>query len=566
VVGLPGSCRPDGISLPAVFGNRAQASASLRKKVADQFRLRTIPAMPENVQTDYDVIIIGGSLSGAAAATVLLREEPGLRVLIVEKSKAFTRRVGEATVEISAYFFGRILGLTQHLNESHLVKQGMRFWYYNDSTETLADSSEIGGRFQVRLPSYQLDRAVFDEEVLKRACALGAELRRPASVTDVSLHAGGAQSVTVKQGDQTETLRARWVIDASGIASLLARQEGWWRPNDAHPTTALWSRWRGVKDWDGIELGNKFPEWAAAPYTIRGTATNHVIGDGWWSWWIPLKGGDMSVGVVFDQRLVDWSQETGDGKLGDKLKAFLMRHPVGRELLAEAEYNEEDVHWRKNLPYYSTTFFGDGFALVGDAAAFLDPFYSPGMDWIAFTVSTAASLVAAQRKGEPLAPLVERHNRDFSRSYERWFTAIYRDKYQYMGDFDLFRIAFKLDLGLYYLGIVSQPFKRGPQALLDPPFASRGSVPVYHLIRTYNRRLAQIARSRRARGVHGAMNTGGRVMLNGFTFSADNVRAIAATLFRWGVLELREGWRTWFRDPVEPVAAPQSAPVADALP
>ena len=38
-----------------------------------------------------------------------------------------------------------------------------------------------------------------------------------------------------------------------------------------------------------------------------GTATNHVIGDGWWSWWIPLKGGDVSVGVVFDQRIVDWS-------------------------------------------------------------------------------------------------------------------------------------------------------------------------------------------------------------------------------------------------------------------
>ena len=41
------------------------------------------------------------------------------------------------------------------------------------------------------------------------------------------------------------------------------------------------------------------------------------------------------------------------------------------------------MHWRKNLPYSSTTYAGDGFALVGDASAFIDPFYSPGMDWIA---------------------------------------------------------------------------------------------------------------------------------------------------------------------------------------
>ena len=67
----------------------------------------------------YDVAIIGGALSGAAAALLLLRAHPKLRVLIIEKSTAFTRRVGEATVEVSAYFLSRVLGLTQYLNEAH---------------------------------------------------------------------------------------------------------------------------------------------------------------------------------------------------------------------------------------------------------------------------------------------------------------------------------------------------------------------------------------------------------------------------------------------------------------
>src|SRR3984893_16363573 len=153
----------------------------------------------------YDVVVVGGSLSGAATATLLLRKDPGLKLLLVEKSTHFTRRVGEATVEVSAFFLGRILGLTQHLNESHLVKQGMRFWFTNQEVESLDQASRLGGRYQVRLPSYQLDRAVFDEEVLRRACAVGARLLRPASVTKVHLSPGGEQTLTVRSGEKIET-------------------------------------------------------------------------------------------------------------------------------------------------------------------------------------------------------------------------------------------------------------------------------------------------------------------------------------------------------------------------
>ena len=208
-------------------------------------------------------------------------------------------------------------------------------------------------------------------------------------------------------------MRTRWIVDASGVAALLARKNGWWRQNTEHPTAACWSRWKGVKDWDSREIAEKHPDFASAAYSIRGTATNHVIGDGWWSWWIPLQGGDVSVGVVFDQRLVEWPQDAGARKLGDRLKNFLMQHPVARELLADAKYDETDMHWRRNLAYYSTTFAGDGFVLVGDAAAFMDPFYSPGMDWISFTTSAAAELITAQN-GAGRAPSPERiaeHNR-----------------------------------------------------------------------------------------------------------------------------------------------------------
>jgi flavin-dependent dehydrogenase len=499
--------------------------------------------MPSNSASHYDVVVIGGALSGGAAATLLLRQNPGLRLLIVEKSERLGRRVGEATVEVSAYFMGRVLGLTQYLNESHLVKQGLRFWFTNPDVKDISEASELGGRYQVRLPSYQLDRATFDEEVLRRACLAGAELLRPASIVDVQLVPGGEQTITLKNGDGAKTVRARWVVDASGVGAILARKNGWWKSNTEHPTAAAWSRWKGVKDWDGREFAEKYPEWASAVYGIRGTATNHVIGDGWWSWWIPLKGGDMSVGVCFDQRLVDWPQD--GGRVGDRLKTFLMKHPVGRALLVDAEFDEEDVHWRKNLAYYSTTFAGDGFVLVGDAAAFMDPFYSPGMDWISFTTSSAAELITAQRRGEPMAERITRYNRDFATSHRSWFDAVYKDKYEYMGEFDLMSLAFTLDLGFYYLGIVSQPFKQGEKALLIPPFSEPVSRPIFHLMRTYNRRFAKMARSRRQRNALGGSNRAKRCLIPGFTLKATDVNLIVKALAKWLRLECTEGWRSW---------------------
>jgi flavin-dependent dehydrogenase len=497
---------------------------------------------------DYDVVIVGGALSGAGTAILLLRERPQLRVLIVEKSATLARRVGEATIEISTYFLTHSLGLMQYLNETQLTKQGLRFWFANERVTQLDQCSEIGPGYTVRVPAFLVDRAAMDEEILRRACAMGAELWRPANVQMVELASGGTQTLTVRRQERTDTVTARWVVDASGVAAVLARQQGWWRPNSAHPTTAVWSRWKGVKDWDGLELAKKHPKWAAACYGIRGTGTNHLMGDGWWAWLIALKGGDVSVGVVFDQRRVTWPE---GGSMGKRLKDFLMQHPAGRELMADAEWMEGDLHWRKNLPYYSTTYAGDGFSLVGDAAAFLDPYYSPGMDWIAFSATCTAELILAQQRGEPMAQRLEKHNRDFVRSYDRWFRAVYLNKYEYFGEYDLVRLAFLLDLGFYYLGLASQPFKRGPKALTEPYYSTTPSVPFFHLMRTYNRRFVSIARARRARNCAGRTNDNRRFMFRGYTFEPSSWSPILKALFVWMRIELTEGWRSWFNKPVE---------------
>jgi len=506
------------------------------------------PPQPQAIADTYDVVVLGGALSGAATATLILRRNPGARVLIIERNEQLTRRVGEATVEVSAYFMGKVLGLTRYLNENHIAKQGLRFWFKNDKVENISQASELGPRYNVRFPSYQLDRATFDEEVLRRAGVAGAQVVRPATIKSVTLNAGGEQVVDFKYADQNYTVRSRWVVDASGVAALLARKNGWWVRNTEHPTAAAWSRWSGLKDWDGLELSAKYPEWAKATSAIRGTATNHIIGDGWWSWWIPLKGGDTSVGVVFDQRIVEWPE---GGKVADRLRDFLMEHPVAREILKDAKYDEEDVHWRRNLAYYSTTFAGDGFVLVGDAAAFMDPFYSPGMDWISFSTTSASNLITQQRKGAMTEQTLAKYNRDFATCHRRWFVGLYKDKYHYMAEWDLMSLAFRLDLSLYYWGVVQPVFAEGIDALHAPPFSPPTGKLFGWLMGTYNRRFATIAKRRRRLGLLGRTNKGNRCMIPGFTLERKNMFLLFGMLREWGMLELREGWKSWGRQPEE---------------
>jgi flavin-dependent dehydrogenase len=516
--------------------------------------------MEETLRTDWDVIVVGGALSGSATTCLLLRRNPKLRILILERTEHLKRRVGESTVEISAYFLGRVLGLTDHLLEHHLPKQGMRFWFANTSARGLDQCSETGPRYNVRLPGYQVDRAVLDEHVLATAVKEGAVLQRLVRVRTVRLVAGGAQTVEWDDAQGAgQTATARWVVDASGITALLGRQEGWLKLNTAHPTATCWSRWTGVTSLDDRSLFEKYPAWSNRAKAVRSTATNHLTGYGWWAWIIPLKGGDVSIGLVYDQRIMELPPGPS---LGGRLQAFLMQHPVAAELLAKASYQEDDMHFRRNLAYSNSTHATDGAVLVGDAAGFIDPFYSPGMDWIAFSASAATALITDSFRGKPVAPRVARHNENFTVSYDRWFRALYLDKYYYMGDFELMTLAFRLDLGLYYLGIVTQPFKHGTRILETPPFAHANSYWPFRLMELYNRRLAAMARSRHRRGVYGRRNHLGYFGFISYEFNRRLPVRVAGLLCLWAGLELREGWRSWFApEPSRAVFDAKSVPV-----
>lgn len=505
----------------------------------------------------WDVIVIGAGIAGAATAYRLLERDAKLRILIVDRADHSNKKIGESTVEVSSYFLGRTLNLAEYLTRHHVTKQGLRFWFSNDQCKTLDDCSEVGPTYHVNIPAYQVDRAELDEEVLRRAKALGAEVMRPGRVRSIELVSGGQQTVHVKTEAGDEGHRARWVVDASGPACVLARQQGWIQPNERHQTSSIWVRYSNVLNFDDANLRQSFPKYSQRCHGSRNTATNHITGDGWWSWWIVLKSGEVSVGVVYDERLVHFPAEVIS--MQARMRWLLDTSPLARKLLEEASLVENSAVYRGKLPYFSESLAGDGYVIVGDAAGFLDPFYSPGMDWIAFTTGAAVDLIGRKKRR---AETIERINTVYLRSYDRWFQALYQDKYLYLGDYDLMRMAMILDLGGYYFGVVQSLYKNGSHEYLKPPFGELSTHVPFWIIRAYNRRLAKMAASRRRRGVFGQNNYGNAHRLMSYTLDWRLPVRLLWNLRIWLWLELKEGWRTWFRKMDVVVPAPNLRPKA----
>jgi flavin-dependent dehydrogenase len=413
------------------------------------------------MRADLDVAVLGGGLAGNLLARQLRRRLPGLRVALFERSTERSYKVGESTVEIASHYLVRRQGLSRYLYERHLPKNGIRYFFDTPERDAkLEEMSELGTINFPFHPSFQIDRARMEGDLLEMNGRDGVDVRIGADVTQVEIGEGGAPHTLALAGG--ERLRTRWLVDAGGRGGFLARQLDWRVPEAEHRIGSAWARFEGMADIDQLG-GDAFH--ARVRHTSRHLSTLHFLYAGYWIWIIPLGFGVTSVGVT-GTPVRDAALRTPDG-----FRAFMDGHAAVRELIGDAK--AVDFGSLARIAYGTKRFFDPRrIAVVGEAATAADPLYSPGSDFIALENDFVTELVAREEAGDGEAELARR-----TQLYDRFMAfrhesvmRLYRGLYGMIGSYELMRLKWDFDIGSYHNLWVS-PYMT--DQLTDVAFLSR---------------------------------------------------------------------------------------------
>ena len=342
-----------------------------------------------------DVVIVGGGPAGAAAGRLLAAW--GHTVLLVTKDTAGARTLAESIPPSCRKLF-RVLGVLDAVDAAGFHRStGNTFWWGagKSRSERFADG-ELG---------YQVLRCELDHVLLAQAEAAGVRVVR-AAVKRVILPADGAASrpkvlVADDAASDVATVEARIVLDCSGRAGVIARQ-GFRRQVGAPSTLAIAGTWRRVGGWPLDEPSHTLVE---------------AYRDGW-AWSVPLRSETRYLTVMVDPRATDLDRRSD---LAVSYRRELDKTGQISKLTEGATL--EGAPWACDASVYSASrCIGPGFALVGDAASFIDPLSSFGIKkalasaWMAAIVtntclvnpemSPSAHTLYADREAEVFASYV----------------------------------------------------------------------------------------------------------------------------------------------------------------
>ncbi len=415
-------------------------------------------ATPGPTATRHDVVITGGGLAGLTLALQLKQSHPGLDILVLERRQHpvphAAHKVGESTVEIGAHYFSQVLGLKAHLDTAQLKKFGFRF-FSSEGRRDVEAVTEIGASRFLSVPSYQLDRGIFENFLAEEAARRGVRFAGGALVRDIELAAaGGEHRVEWTEGGRRCEARSRWLIDACGRAGLIKKKLELAEPN-GHDANAVWFR---IADRIRIDDWSDDPSWRGrCDPAARWLSTNHLVGPGYWAWLIPLASGSHSVGIVADAGMHPLATMNSF----DKAMEWLGEHqPRLFDELDGKRHLLQDFAFFRNFSYgCKQVFSGERWALTGEAGLFLDPFYSPGSDFIAIANTYITELVGRDLAGRPIEAHARIYDQIFHSFYESTL-ALYQGQYPIFGDARVLPVKVIWDY-TYYWGILAQFFFQG---------------------------------------------------------------------------------------------------------
>jgi flavin-dependent dehydrogenase len=352
---------------------------------------------------ECDILVIGGGPAGSTAAALLA--ERGRDVVVLEKDAHPRFHIGESLLPRNTELFER-LGLRDQIAALGVHKPGAEF--VSDPTGKSVHFEFADGLDQAYTYSWQVRRADFDATLFGNAKARGARVAEHTRVTEVAFGAGGARARVSATGPNGEALSyaPRFVLDASGRDTFLARKMRSIQANKVHNTAALYGHFKGAVTRTG---------------ELAGYITVHLVEDGWF-WFIPLPDDVMSVGFV-------GNQSAFKGRQGTPRELFMARiqaSPTVSARMAGAELISEVVS-TGNYSYASSFNSGDGFLMIGDAFAFIDPVFSSGV-LLAMTSGDLGAAVADTWLDNPAAAraMARRMERELRAAMRRISWLIYR--------------------------------------------------------------------------------------------------------------------------------------------
>lgn len=329
-----------------------------------------------NKLIETDVAIIGAGPSGALAAALLCRA--GFKPLVLEKEIFPRFSIGESMLP-------QVMGL---LEEAGLLQAVVEAGFqHKNGAAFVRGNRKAEFDFRKKFSrgwgtTYQVQRADFDQLLADGAAAQGADIRYGHTVTAMRPDPEKPELDVIDAEGNACTVRARFVLDASGFGRVLPRLLGLEKDSTLSTRRSFFTHIRdgiGPAEFDRNKI----------------LVTVHPDKADVWYWLIPFSNGRCSLGVVAEDALL--KPYEADPLAG--LQTMISEAPTLGRLLENAQF---DTPARQIFGFSAnvTRLYGDGFALLGNASEFLDPVFSSGVTLAFKSASLAAACLVRQLHGE----------------------------------------------------------------------------------------------------------------------------------------------------------------------